>query len=559
MTSPSGAAPANPKRATGLFGTGPDLLLGCGLGYAIVVVAQLVLGEARLAVWAPAGILVMIAAIPHYGGTLLRVYETRADRRKYAFFSVYASVIIGLLLVFGLRYAWLGSLVLTVYLTWSPWHYTGQNYGVALMVLGRRGARVSPAAKRWLYASFLTSYVMTFCGIHAAAETATYAPVTYRGTAFHMLPIGIPEGLLAVLQPLLLAAYLVSTGVAAGLLRRNASWRVLAPGAALVLTQSLWFAVPVVMRHFAWATDSQLFTNVYTAYGFIWIATFHAVQYLWVTTYYARASGREPRVLPYLGKAALAGYAIWTLPALVFAPGLLGDLPYESGLALMVAAVVNLHHFVLDGAIWKLRDTGIGRVLLRSEPPEPEPLAESGVSWRRRLALAAGAVALAVAVGAAYEGYMGNQRALGRGDLERARTAAKRLAWLGRDGPAIHTELARQWMRRSDLDRAEAEFRKSLALYPTAAAWFGLGELYAKRRDWSRALEAYDEALALQSGHAGALYRSGLVLLEQGRPSEAIPRLERAQAAAPSQAVIGLSLQKARTRAAAASPSAATE
>ena len=33
---------------------------------------------------------------------------------------------------------------------------------------------------------------------------------------------------------------------------------------------------------------------------------------------------------------------------------------------LLVASVVNLHHFVLDGAIWKLRDGRVARVLLRT-------------------------------------------------------------------------------------------------------------------------------------------------------------------------------------------------
>ena len=55
------------------------------------------------------------------------------------------------------------------------------------------------------------------------------------------------------------------------------------------------------------------------------------------------------------------------MPALVFAPQVLGGLPYDLGLGLMVASAVNLHHFVLDGAIWKLRNTRVAGVLLRRQ------------------------------------------------------------------------------------------------------------------------------------------------------------------------------------------------
>jgi hypothetical protein len=35
------------------------------------------------------------------------------------------------------------------------------------------------------------------------------------------------------------------------------------------------------------------------------------------------------------------------------------------GLGLLTASIVNLHHFVLDGAIWTLRDGRVARMLLR--------------------------------------------------------------------------------------------------------------------------------------------------------------------------------------------------
>src|SRR5262249_44382055 len=118
------------------------------------------------------------------------------------------------------------------------------------------------------------------------------------------------------------------------------------------------------------------------AYAFQWVAMGHFLQYLWITTYYSAASERRVGRARYLGKALLAGAAVWTLPPLLFAPSAIGRLPFDMGLALLTASVVNLHHFVLDGAIWKLRDGRVARMLLR-EPGEASP--ETPAPRRRRI------------------------------------------------------------------------------------------------------------------------------------------------------------------------------
>ena len=52
------------------------------------------------------------------------------------------------LLVVAIPSAYVGAIMVTVCLTWSPWHYTGQTYGLAVMFLRRRGVSVEPAVKR---------------------------------------------------------------------------------------------------------------------------------------------------------------------------------------------------------------------------------------------------------------------------------------------------------------------------------------------------------------------------------------------------------------------------
>jgi hypothetical protein len=551
-----------PLKTGWLFGAGSDLVLGCGLGSMAVMLAQVVVGPS-LPRLIPGALLILLFALPHYGATLIRAYEDPADRSRYRVFSLWATLVVGSCFLGSLYLPALGSLVLTIYLTWSPWHYTGQNYGIALMLLARRGVRVSPLAKRFLYASFVLSFGLTFLAIHGEAPQDSYAPVSYGGTIFELLAIGIPQGVVGLCIGLLGTAYVIAFVMSVVLLTRSGGLRAILPGVTLMLTQALWFSLPVAIRHFELAAEGSVFRSVYTAYGFLWIAAYHSIQYLWITTYYATQSAtqsgpavrRRPSALAcrlrFLGKATLVGYAVWTLPALVVAPGLLTGLPHESGLALMVAATVNLHHFILDGAIWKLRDGRVARILLKV-PGAGAPRASPGETrsrpspWRSRLVYGLGAACLAYGVVTYWADDMGFSQALSRGDIQTARQAIEKLKWLGRDGPSRHTELGRRLARQGEDAAALVEFRRSVELNPTVRAWKSIALLFEQRREWQSAASAYDSVLALQPDDASMLFRVGRAWLEAGRPENAIEPLERAAVLAPGQKLIGLNLARAR-------------
>ena len=114
-----------------LFGPVTDLALGCGLLYTAFFAAEVVAGP-EMRSWLPLTLLPFLTLVlgsPHYGATLLRVYATRADRRRYFFFAVWVSQLVLVAFVVGLHVPFVGSLILTLYLSWSPWHYSGQNFG----------------------------------------------------------------------------------------------------------------------------------------------------------------------------------------------------------------------------------------------------------------------------------------------------------------------------------------------------------------------------------------------------------------------------------------------
>jgi hypothetical protein len=139
-----------------LYRPSVDLLLGAGVGY-IVSVPLLAIGSEVWGVgqWSLPlfAFFTLLISGPHYGATILRVYEHRRDRRRYALFAVWATLVLCALFVLGLHDVLVGSLLVTLYTSWSPWHFSGQNYGLALTFLRRRGVEVEPRASRLKHGS----------------------------------------------------------------------------------------------------------------------------------------------------------------------------------------------------------------------------------------------------------------------------------------------------------------------------------------------------------------------------------------------------------------------
>jgi hypothetical protein len=501
------AAPV-PQRSPWLFGPAPDLLVGCGLGYALAFAALAGAG-AQLRGGIPfeyGPLLLLLSGTPHYGATLLRVYERRDDRRAYTIFAVWMSAVIAA--AFGAAVVWpiVGSLMLTLMLTWSPWHYTGQNYGIALMFLRRGGTPISPGLKRVIYASFFLSFLLTVLAVHGARPTGQYAPTGFGGSVYRFLPLGIPDAVRTVGFAVCGTGWAAATIAALVLLARRGAGAALLPAGVLFATQALWFVAPTLARHYAVWQGVEPLGAEHAAYAFLWVAIGHSIQYLWISSYYARQQQRAGSgMAAYYAKCVLAGAAIWTVPGFLLAPGVLGRVPYDLGLAALISAAVNLHHFVLDGAIWKLRDGRVARILLRARGEvEPDP---AGPPRRLRPALAVwavGAVCALVIVAATLESELGFNRSIERGDLPRAERSIQRLAWIGRDSPSLRAGLAAARARAGDLDGAARDVETSLVSFPTAEGWRAKGWIAELRGEPAEAIGAYQRALELDANQLEA-------------------------------------------------------
>src|SRR5580692_7392758 len=138
-----------------------DLLVGCGAWSAPLLAVALLMTPAHTHAWAMAFyLLAIVFNYPHFMATIYRAYHSRADFEKYKFVTLQVTLLLvltGIVMHASPRFfPWL----FTLYICWSPWHYSGQNYGLLMMFARRSGAEITARERRWLRSAFVASYLM---------------------------------------------------------------------------------------------------------------------------------------------------------------------------------------------------------------------------------------------------------------------------------------------------------------------------------------------------------------------------------------------------------------
>src|SRR5215470_13977115 len=144
-----------------------DLIVGCGAwSLPLLLITYFAAGSSTMAWSVGFYVFAFFFNYPHYMATIYRAYHRPEDFQRYRIFTVH---ITGLVLVtLLLSHFWVQSLpwIFTLYLTLSPWHYSGQNYGLFMMFARRAGAKPSDNERDALYYAFLLSYLILFLSFH---------------------------------------------------------------------------------------------------------------------------------------------------------------------------------------------------------------------------------------------------------------------------------------------------------------------------------------------------------------------------------------------------------
>lgn len=511
-----------------------DLIIGCG-AWSLPLILLSYSPLSNSPAWAIAFYaLALVVNYPHYMSTLYRAYARESDFQKYRVFTIHITLLVLLTAALSHVNFVLLPWIFTLYLTLSPWHYSGQNYGLFMMFVRRSGAHIDETARQAAYCAFVLSYAILFLSLHTGPSDRLF------------LSIGIPERAALPVRIVLSVAFVAASAFGLSRLARQMGWKAMLPPLVLFSSQVLWFLVPglLALTKGITVTQSRYSTGV--------LPLMHSAQYLWITSYYARresAAERKPfRPWKYFGVLIVGGIALFVpgpwLASYVF------HYDFTSSF-LIFTALVNLHHFILDGAIWKLRDGRIAAILLgKTSGPTAEhgqgpPTAGSLWGWvRRQLTLPrpVRVTAVVAVLALAVFDQARNVLLAHAKDLASLQTAAAMNPF---DAP-LETAIANRKAEIGDASAALAAYQRAVAASPwDLVPRKALIRYLAASRHYPEADVAAKEALQRWPNDSELLLNEGIVVSYLGREGEAVAYWERSLEVRPRQPAADLYLAEA--------------
>src|SRR6202789_1125029 len=440
-----------------VYGPALDLIVGCGAWSAPLLALAYFSMASSTRAWAIAFYaLALLFNYPHYMATIYRAYHRSHDFHKYRIFTVHLTALLVLTLL--LSHYWVRMLpwIFTIYLTWSPWHYSGQNYGLFMMFSRRAGADPQKPERRALYGAFIVSYLILFLGFHTGPSTDSL-----------FISLNIPALVSRWEQIILFALFIVLAVFGLSRLSRATGWRKLTPAVTLFSSQCLWFLLPAAISLIRGIEIPQ------SRYSSGVLAVMHSAQYLWITSYYARREATAEKASNWRPLAYFAVLVIGGIALFVPGPWLASRLFHHDFTSsfLIFTALVNIHHFILDGAIWKLRDGRIASLLLNTRDRIVGASSQTGsrlsLAWQWLIGetdhahwLRVGAAAVLLVFGTVDQ--LRHYLALHAENLRDLRSAAV----LDSYDSSLQMRMARSEMEQGDAQTAEAAWQEAILVNP---------------------------------------------------------------------------------------------
>lgn len=296
-------------------------------------------------------LLVLLVNQAHFAASTVRLYSKPGATRAHPFLAWTLPLLTVCALCLCIAFpAGLGRHLWALAMTWSPYHYAAQAFGLASMYCYRSGVALDGRERKLLRWACLVPFFRSLLGGAAS---------------------GLGLGWLLPVE--LLGRPVVAQGIVVGVELLD----------ALVFAMPLFFAVAVARRRarsgegggvpllalFPVLANGVWFVLFDYWNAFVWATIFHGLQYLAIVSVFhlrerrdaVRGRGDAMRRLALLYGACVAlGYALFQCWPLAYQ--LAGFGIVES--VFLVVAVINVHHFVVDAFIWRLRrDPNYGTVM----------------------------------------------------------------------------------------------------------------------------------------------------------------------------------------------------
>ncbi len=296
----------------------------------------------------------LLVNYPHFSATVYRLYQNPENLREFPVTAIGLPVLLVGAVTAGLcQPELIAPYFVMLYLLWSPYHYSGQTVGLTLVYARRAGFRIG-RRERLALSSFVFSAFL--CGTIRMQQSVSHdGLIDLNGL---LVPaFTFPPWLYWGAQAVMASGALLFCGFAIGLCLREK--RLLPPIMLLpAATHFIWFVPGAELKAF-----------------WVIIPAFHSLQYLLIALFVQLKRRSEVAATAKCPTQSLAAEAMrWGIVNVIGGVLLFIGLPVGlvaigfppvTAFGLIIAAV-NIHHFFVDGVIWKLREPATSSALMTS-------------------------------------------------------------------------------------------------------------------------------------------------------------------------------------------------
>lgn len=314
-------------------------------GVSIIVYLLLLLtvpSDSTTAIIAIAAVLTWICNNPHFAATTYRLYKTKENRQQFPFTTYVVPFVVLAGIFASIAYPkTIAPFFVKFFFIWSPFHFCGQSFGISMVYARRAGFKMGNFERQSLKTFIYASFVGVIFHVDSFIKSEKHYNIEY-------LALNVPSWFYYVS---LVVTFISGLCLAYSIIKQKKEQGKTLPKIVYLpaLTHIFWF---VGGEHHA---------------GFnVLVPFFHSAQYLFIAwamqtkdvAEKAKAAGQLPdrkfvtlKTIPWFVFNCAVGAAMFEgLPYLF--PAASADPMITMGI---VIVGVQIHHFFVDGVIWKLK------------------------------------------------------------------------------------------------------------------------------------------------------------------------------------------------------------